>query len=145
MGQTTIKYGGKQGNAAPMGGADVEDERLHGPAIVVDEVTYVDAADRVYDVRGTKQFSFSITNEDGANSLTWRLQQTEDPVPESGDMTGATWVDIDAEAALAAGVTAKKEFSRITLLMAAVRLQVRETAGGSDASYIGKFVVGNYL
>ena len=144
MGQTTIKYGGKQGNAAPMGGADVEDDGLH-TAIIVDEFTYVDAADRVYDVRGVKQFSFSITNEDGANSLTWRLQQTEDPVPESGDMTGATWVDIDAEAGLAAGITAKKEYDRATLLTSAVRLQVRETSDGDDASYIGRFVVGNYL
>jgi hypothetical protein len=54
-------------------------------------------------------------------------------------------VDIDAEAALAATVTAKKEFEKVTLLTSAVRLQVRETAGGSDASFIGRFIVGNYL
>jgi len=144
MGQSTLNYGGVRGKS-PMGGSDVEDPGLIGTAIVVDEFTYVSAADRVYDVRGVKQFSFSITNEDGANALTWRLQQTEDPVPESGDMTGVTWVDIDAEASLAFGVTAKKEFTRTTLLLSAVRLQVRETSDGDDASYIGRFVVGNYL
>ena len=144
MGQSTLNYGGVRGKS-PMGGSDVEDPGLIGAAIVIDDAAYLSAVDRVYDVRGVKQFSFSITNKDGANSITWRLQQTEDPVPESGDMTGVTWVDIDAEAALAAGITAKKEFTRTTLLLPAVRLQVKETSGGSDASFNGRFVVGNYL
>jgi len=143
MGQTTRNMGGTV--AKSQGGTDIEDPGLIVGGIVVDEVTYVDAADKVYDMRGVKTFSFSITNQDGANSLTWRLQQTEDPVPESGDMTGATWVDIDAEAALAAGITAKKEFTRTSLLLSAVRLQVRETVGGSDSTYKGRMVNGNYL
>jgi len=144
MGQTTRQYGGFAGKS-PMGGTDIEDLKLTETPIVVDEFTFVDAADKVYDVRGVKQLSFSITNKAAANSLTWRLQQTEDPIPQNGDLTGATWVDIDAEAALAFGVTAKKEFTRTTLLLSAIRLQVRETSDGDDASYNGRFVVGNYL
>ena len=144
MGEVTIKYGGFPGNAA-LGGSDAEDIGLTGTAIPIADFTYLTANNRVYDVRGIKQFSFSITNKDGANSLTWRLQQTEDPVPENGDMTGATFVDIDAEAALAAGITAKKEFTRVSLLTSAVRLQVRETVDTDDASYNGRFVAGNYL
>ena len=144
MGQTTLNYGGVRGKS-PMGGSDIEDPGLIVGGILVDEDTYVDAVDRVYDVRGVKQFSFSITNQDGANGLTWRLQQTEDPVPEGGDMTGVTWVDIDAEATLAAGITAKKEFTRATLLLSAVRLQVRETIAANPVTFKGRFVVGNYL
>jgi len=143
MGQTSLALGNNPSKS--IGGGDPEDLGLTGTPIIVDEFTFVDAADRVYDVRGIKQFSFSITNKDGANSLTWRLQQTEDPVPVGGDMTGATWVDIDAEATLAAGITAKKEFTRTSLLTSAVRLQVRETSDGDDASYNGRFVIGNYL
>jgi len=143
MTQFTRTMGGTL--AKSQGGTDIEDPGLIVGGIVVDEVTYVDAADKVFDVRGVKLISFSITNQDGANSLTWRLQQTEDPVPANGDMTGVTWVDIDAEAALAAGVTAKKEFTRTSLLLSAIRLQVRETVGGNDASYKGRFVNGNYL
>jgi len=144
MGQTTLNYGGVRGKS-PMGGSDVEDPGLIVGGIAVDDDTYQDDVDRVYDVRGVKQFSFSITNQDGSNGLTWRLQQTEDPVPESGDMTGATWVDIDAEATLAAGITAKKEFTRTTLLLSAVRLQVRESVAANPVTFKGRFVVGNYL
>ena len=144
MGQSTIRMGAHIGNSS-QGGTDVEDLGLTKTAIPIDEFTYVDAKDRVYDVRGVKQISFSITNKSGSNALTWRLQQTEDPIPEDGDLTGATWVDIDAEASLAFGVTAKKEFTRTTLLLSAIRLQVRESVDGNDASYNGRFVVGNYL
>jgi len=144
MGQSTLNYGGVRGKS-PMGGSDVEDPGLIVGGIAVDDDTYQDDVDRVYDVRGVKQFSFSITNQDGSNGLTWRLQQTEDPVPEDGDMTGATWVDIDAEAALAAGVTARKEFTRVTLLLSAVRLQVRESVAANPVTFKGRFVVGNYL
>jgi len=144
MGQSTLNYGGVRGKS-PMGGSDIEDPGLIVGGIPVDDDTFQDDVDRVYDVRGIKQLSFSITNQDGSNSLTWRLQQTEDPVPENGDMTGVTWVDIDAEAALAAGVTAKKEFTRTSLLLSAIRLQVRETTAANPVTFKGRFVVGNYL
>ena len=143
MTQVAVKFGGTQAKA--MGGTDPEDPVLIAGGILIEDVTYQSADDRVYDMRGVKQFSFSITNQDGANGLTWRLQQTEDPVPEGGDMTGATWVDIDAEATLAAGITAKKEFTRTSLLLSAVRLQVRETIAANPVTYKGRMVVGNYL
>lgn len=144
MTQITRLYGAFVGKS-PMGGTDPEDLELTKTPIVIDNAAFDDAHDFVYDVRGVKQFSFSITNKDGANSLDWVLQQTEDPIPENGDLTGASWTDIDAAAALAFGVTAKKEFSRTTLLLSAVRLRVKETTPASDSSFNGRFVVGNYL
>ncbi len=143
MGETTLALGNNPSKS--IGGGDPEDLALSLGGILIDSDGFTDARDRVYDVRGIKQFSFSITNQDATDSLDWVLQQTEDPVPVGGDMAGATWVDIDAVAALAALATAKKEFTRTTLLTSAVRLRTKRTAAAGDSTFKGRFAIGNYL
>ena len=126
-------------------GGDFSDGVLEAGAITVDEAAYADADDKVWDIRGIKDVYFSITNQGGANALTWKLQQTHDEIPTSRDMTGAAWTDIDAEASLAFGVTATKVFVKPDVGMTAIRLRTRETVGGNDTTYKGRFVVGKYL
>lgn len=144
MGETLIKL-----NKANLGensdGGDFSDGVLETGGIIVDEAAYADADDRVYDVRGIKDVYFTITNQDGANSLTWLLQETHTEIGSNRDTTGAVWADIDAEAALAFGVTASKVYTKPDVGITAIRLRTRETAGGSPASYKGRFVVGKYL
>jgi len=126
-------------------GGDFSDGVLEAGGIIVTEVTFFDNIDRVYDIRGIKDVYLSITNQDGANSLTWVLQETHDVIPTNRDMTGAAWTDVDAEAALAFGVTAEKVYTKPDVGITALRLRARETVGGSDSTYKGRFVVGKYL
>ena len=126
-------------------GGDFSDGVLEAGGIVVDEFGYVDVADRVYDIRGIKDVYFSIQNQSGANALTWVLQETHDEIPEDRDLTGAAWSDVDAEAALAALGLASKVYTKPDVGVTALRLRVRETVGGSDITYKGRLVVGNYL
>ena len=114
-------------------------------AIVIDEVTYFDDKDRVYDVRGLKTASVIVTNEHATNGLTWVLQSTKTIIPIGGDLTGAVWTDIDAEASLAALTTALKLYTRVDPAITAIRLRARETVGASDALLGGSIVVANNL
>jgi len=126
-------------------GGDFSDGGIETGGIIVTEVTFFDNIDRVYDIRGIKNVYLSITNQDGANSLTWVLQETHAVIPDSRDMTGVAWDDVDAEAALAAGITAEKVYTKPDVGITALRLRARETVGGSDSTYKGRFVVGKYL
>lgn len=126
-------------------GGDFSDGVLEAGAIDVPSLTFDDINDRMYDVRGIKNVYFSITNQDGVDSLDWLLQETHDVIPTNRDLVGLAWVDVDAVAALAAGATATKVYTKPDVGVGALRLRTKRTAAAGVSTYKGRIVMGKYL
>lgn len=124
-------------------GTDIDDAKLNAGGVVVDNGSFDETLDRVYDIRGAKNIRLTLINEDLSNAIDWVWQTTEDIVPDGGDMTGATWADISAEAELALDTTVKAAFVRTNTDITAIRIRTKEAIPASSATIGGRVVYDN--
>jgi len=117
------------------------DKALETGAIAIDDNAYITAKDRIYDVKGLKDFYILVKNTGGANGLTYKVQQARKEFSKLSDLLDADFVDgVVAEANVAFGAEAESVIVRASGEITAVRLRVKRQTAGNDTTLAGQFV-----
>jgi len=117
------------------------DKTLETGAISINQDAYTTGLDRIYDVKGLKDFYILVENTGGANGLTYKVQQARKEFSKLSDLVDADFVDgTVAEANVAFGAEAESVIVRASGEITAVRLRVKRQTSSNNTTMAGQFV-----
>jgi len=128
----------KKAKGASSGVSVYHDKGIADTALVVDNAAYGAAFDRIYDVKGLKEWFFSFLN-DGANSIDMLVEKSHKEFTDISTLVDADFLQETAEAAIASSArSVANAKSLVTPEITALRIRFKETAGGSPGSAQGE-------
>jgi len=127
----------KKKKGASSGVSVYHDKAIADTALVVDNAAYSAAFDRIYDVKGLKDWWFQFENT-GANSIDMLVEKSHKEFTDISTLVDADFVTETAEAAIASSaLSVANAKALVTPEITALRIRFKETAGGSPGTALG--------
>jgi len=120
------------------GNSIYHDKALADTALVVDNAAYGTAFDRLYDMKGLKEWFFSIKNT-GANSIDMLVEKAHKEFTDITTLVDADFLQETAEAAIvSSGRSIPNAKVQVTPEITALRIRFKESTGGLPGAALGE-------